>query len=284
MDFRTTKVLLRCVQSQDDRVTINVTLRKFVDTYGSKVGTITGSYFCMTPVQKHAIRSLLVSIGVDPETKPDAWIGLTRTQALKLGNNEKFAQDPVKLRRVAVKSLRPTLPITLNGHSVNLPARCHIEVDYAEVGKMSRHDWIIVVENWESFNAIEVAADKLSFPGQNPLVVWRGDKDSVRSNDMLAMIRGMTQPVAAFVDYDPSGMVIARALPRLAHVVAPPLDVLASMMKEGLPERYMAQIAGCQAVLRENDSCVASVWEVIRLAGRALPQEVFCRMDSRGAL
>ena len=276
MDFRTTKVLLRCVQSQHDRVAVKETLREFVRIYGSRVGTITGSYFCMTPVQKQTIRSLLVSIGVDPETKPDAWSGLTRTEALKLGNNEKFAQEPVKIRRVAVKSLRPTMPITLNGHSVYLPARCHVEVDYAEIGEMSWHDWIIVVENWESFNAIDVAADKLSFPGQNPLVVWRGDKDSVRSNDMLAMIRGMTQPVAAFVDYDPSGMVIARALPRLAHVVAPPLDVLAEMMKNGLTDRYMAQIAGCQAVLWKNDSCVAPVWEVIRLAGRALPQEVFC--------
>lgn len=278
MDFRTTKVLLRCVQSQHDRVTVNEALRMFVRTYGSKVGTITGSYFCMTPEQKQIIRSILVSIGVDPETKPDAWSELTRTEALNLGNNEKFAQGPVKLRRVAVKSLRPTLPITLGGHSVYLPARCHVEVDYAEMDKMSWHDWIIVVENWESFNAIDVAADKLFFPGQNPLVVWRGDKDSVRSNDMLAMIRGMTQPVAAFVDYDPSGMVIARALPRLGHVVAPPLDVLASMMKEGLPDRYMAQIASCQAVLRKNDSCVDPVWEVIRRAARALPQEVFCRL------
>ncbi|OGA31536.1 MAG: hypothetical protein A2W81_03045 [Betaproteobacteria bacterium RIFCSPLOWO2_12_61_14] len=93
---------------------------------------------------------------------------------------------------------------------------------------------------------------------------------------MLAMLHNMKQPVAAFVDYDPSGMVIARSLPRLEMVIAPPLDALAKMMQNGLVERYMVQIAGCRAVLEQIDiACVASVWDVIQLSGRALPQENF---------
>ncbi len=93
---------------------------------------------------------------------------------------------------------------------------------------------------------------------------------------MLAMLRHLKQPVAAFVDYDPSGMVIARSLPRLEVVVAPPHDALKKMMQRGLVERYMEQIAGCQAVLEKMDvACVAAVWDVIRLSGRALPQEIF---------
>jgi len=141
---------------------------------------------------------------------------------------------------------------------------------------MAQHDWIVVVENWECFNDIHLAADSLTFPGQNPLVVWRGDNDSVRADGMLAMLRNLKQPVAAFVDYDPSGMVIARSLPRLEMVVAPPHDALKKMMQSGLVERYMDQIAGCRSVLEQIDvACVTAIWGVIRLSGRALPQEVF---------
>lgn len=278
MEARTIKVLLRCVQSDEGRFRVNTSLHNFIDEYGPRVGSLKGSFVCLSPTQKQAIRAILVSEGVAPDTLPDAWSGVTRTEALALGNNEKFAQGPVRLRRVAIKSLRPSLPIVLNGQPAFLPVRTHVEADYAEIGGMTGHDWIIVVENWECFNDIHVAADRLSFPGQNPLVVWRGDKDTVRSDSMLVMIRNLHQPVAAFVDYDPSGMVIANALPRLEYIVAPPLDELARMMSDGLPNRYMVQIAGCQAVLEQCDkTCVADVWEVIRAAGRALPQEVFSK-------
>lgn len=276
MEARLIKVLLRCVQSDSERFPVNASLDAFVDDYGSRVGERKGKSIYMTPTQKQVIRELLSSQGVSAETSPDAWDGLTRAEALSVGNNEKFTHEPVKRRRVAVKALLPSLPIVLNGQSLLLPARCHVEADYAELGEMASHDWIIVVENWECFNNIHVAADRLIFPGQNPLIVWRGDKDSVRSDSMLAMLRNLKQPVAAFVDYDPSGMVIARSLPRLEIVIAPPLNELAKMMQSGLVERYMDQIAGCRAVLEQMDvTCVAAVWDVIRLSGRALPQEIF---------
>jgi hypothetical protein len=230
----------------------------------------------MTPIQKQVIRKLLTSEGVSAETSPDTWDGLTRAEALSVGNNEKFTHEPVKRRRVAVKALQPSRPLILNGQPLLLPARCHVEVDYAELGDMAQHDWIVVVENWECFNDIHVATASLAFPGQNPLIVWRGDKDNVKADSMLAMLRNLKQPVAAFVDYDPSGMVIARSLPRLEIVVAPPLDKLANMMQSGLIQRYMDQIAGCRAVLEQIDiACVAAVWNVIHCSGRALPQETF---------
>ena len=269
-------MLLRCVQSDKERFTVNASLDAFVREYGPRVGDRKGQSIYMTPTQKQVIRELLFSEGVSADTPPDAWDGLTRAEALSVGHNEKFAQEPVKRRRVAVKALCPSRPLVLNGQSLFLPARCHVEVDYAELGDIAQHDWIVVVENWECFNDIHVAADSLAFPGQNPLIVWRGDKDSVGAGNMHAMLRNLKQPVAAFVDYDPSGMVIARSLPRLEMVVAPPLDVLTKLMQKGLVERYMDQIAGCRAVLEKMDvACVTSVWDVIQLSGRALPQEIF---------
>jgi len=276
MEARLVKVLLRCVQSDSERFTVNMSLDSFVREYGPRVGERKGQSIYMTANQKHVIRELLTSEGVGADTSPEAWNGLTRAEALSVGYNEKFAQEPVKRRRVAIKALRSSVPLVLNGQSLLLPVRSHVEVDYAELGDMAQHDWIVVVENWECFNDIHVAAGNLPFPGQNPLIVWRGDKDSVRVDSMLAMLCNLKQPVAAFVDYDPSGMVIARSLPRLKMVITPPLDTLARMMQNGLIERYQKQIAGCRAVLEQMDvACVADVWDVIRLSGRALPQEIF---------
>ncbi|MBU0620625.1 MAG: hypothetical protein KJ795_02145 [Gammaproteobacteria bacterium] len=279
MEARLVKLLLRCVQSDNERFSMSASLDAFVRDYGPRVGERKGKSIYMTPTQKLVIRELLDSEGVNADTPPDAWDKLTRTEALAVGHNEKFAQGPVRRRRVAIKALRPSLPLFLNGLPLLLPARCHVEVDHAELVDIAHHDWLVVVENWECFNDIHVAADSLAFPGQNPLIIWRGDKDSVRSDSMLAMLHNLKQPVAAFVDYDPSGMVIARSLPRLKMVVAPPLDELAEMMLSGLTERYMSQIAGCSAVLEKVDvACVSAVWDVIRLSGRALPQESFVKI------
>ncbi len=280
MEARLVKVLLRCVQSDSERFSMSASLDAFVRDYGSRVGERKGKSIYMTPTQKQVIRELLASGGVNADTPPDAWDELTRTEALTVGHNEKFAQGPVRRRRVAIKALRPSLPLFLNGQPLHLPARCHVEVDHAELIDITQHDWLVVVENWECFNDIHVAANNLEFPGQNPLILWRGDKDSVRSDSMLAMLRNLKQPVAAFVDYDPSGMVIARSLPRVEMVVAPPLDELTKMMRNGLNERYMSQIAGCRTVLEKMDvACVAAVWNVIQLSGRALPQESFVKTN-----
>jgi len=276
MEARLVKMLLRCVQSDNERFTINASLDAFLREYGPRVGERKGKSIYMTLAQKQVVREILASEGVSAETLPDAWDGLTRAESLTVGNNEKFNYEPVKRRRVAVKALLPSLPLYLNGQPLLLPARSHVEMDYAELGEMASHDWIIVVENWECFNDIHVAAGNLSFPGLNPLVVWRGDKDSVRSDSMLGMLSNLVQPVAAFVDYDPSGMVIARSLPRIKKIIAPPLVELTKMMSKGLAERYMDQIASCQSVLDQSDyACITAVWDVIRISGRALPQETF---------
>lgn len=280
MDARLVRILLRCVQSDTARFPVTSTLASFVNDYGYRVGAIKGKSIYMDSSQKQTIRDILSSDGVAADTSPDAWDGLTRAEALLLGHNEKFANEPVKRRRAVIKPLRPDLPLILNGRELRLPARCHVEVDYDGVGQMKGHDWIVVVENWECFNDIHIAADRLSFPGQNPLIVWRGDKDGVRANDMLAMLRNLSQPVAAFVDYDPSGMVIAKSLPRLSYIVAP-TDLTIRLKEEGLHDRYMVQLPVCQASLNESKiKIITDVWNIICGAARALPQEWFVRLDT----
>lgn len=278
MDVKLAKMLLRYAQSEESSFQINKTIEGFVRSYGD-VGSISRNKVVFSPPQKENIGKLLLSAGIDPNTPPDAWNGLTRSEALSLGNNEKFATSEVMRRRVAIKTLLPTSPLSLAGQKNFLPSRCHVDIDHEEVDGFLDHDLILVVENWESFSDIHLAAQHpdLSFPGENPLVIWRGWKNSVRSS--LELLNKLHQPVFYFGDYDPAGLMIARSLPRLSGFVAPSLARLAELLKkQGLSDRYEGQLSGCFDVLERQDTpCINNIWDVIKRSGRALPQEVFTK-------
>ena len=277
LNLRTVQVLLRCVQSPSYDFPVSVALRSFCERFRD-IGHPSGPRAIrLSDADKTKIRSILLSEGIDPGTAPDAWRDLSRANALKLGNNEKFTVAPVKRRRLAIKALRPTLPLSIFSNPIHLPAGCHIDAD-STAALPSGHDWIVVVENWESFERIHVAAEQLEFPGQNPAVVWRGDASTTRAGDMLDWLSEQSLPVAAFVDYDPEGLIIARSLPRLAHIVAPPLDALRARLQgnEGLRDRFMAQLPHCAPSLDADVHPLATpIWRVLREAGKALPQEHF---------
>lgn len=99
-----------------------------------------------------------------------------------------------------------------------------------------------------------------------------------RADAMLNWLAGLTQPVAAFVDLDPEGLIIARSLPRLQQIVAPPLGVLEERLETGVRDRYLAQIAHCANTLDAmKDDLVQPLWAAIRRVGKAYPQEWFVR-------
>jgi len=275
---RSIQLLLACVQSAQDRFKATATLKTFCDQYPD-IGRREGKSIYLSAMDKEKICAILAADGVDSMTPRDAWQGRTRAEALALANNEKLAGGAVKRHRVAIKALRPTEPIRINQQSLILPPRGHLDLDLQDLGELGGHDWIIVVENWECFNNVHRAASVLAFPGNHPLVVWRGDTSATRADAMLEFVRRVTPPVAAFVDYDPAGLLIAARLPRMAAIVAPPDHELERLLQQrGLPERYLEQLAGCQAALdREADPLIAHLWGILRRAGRALPQEHFVR-------
>lgn len=275
LNLRTVQVLLRCVQSSSCRFHESLALKEFRRDY-EDIGTLSRSHVEFTESDKEKIRAILRSEGIDPETQPDAWRGLSRTAALALGHNEKLTSVPVIRRRVAIKPLMLDSPLYIGAQPLYLPVGCHVDADYLEVD-VSLHDWIVVVENWEAFERIERASEQLSFPGDRPLIVWRGAAGSIRADAMLAWLDSLPQPVAAFVDYDPKGLVIAANLPRLQHVVSPELHALNLMLKRGIEDRYLAQLPTSKTFLDScADSLIQPLWRVISSHGRALPQEIFC--------
>lgn len=242
------------------------------------VGYRQGRFYCMRPADKDTIAQLLRAEGITPDTAHDAWKGSTRADALALGNDEKLALQPVKRRRIAVKALRPGMHLDIGTGPITLLPKCHLDVDYDQVA-LAGHDWLIVVENWEAFDEIHLAAEHLPFPGVAPLVVWRGDASGTRADAMLAWISTLWQPVAAFVDYDPAGLVIASGLPRLETIVAPPLPRLQKLVRaRGLHGRFQEQLPSClQALDAATHREVRSLWAMFRAEGKALPQEIYLR-------
>jgi hypothetical protein len=269
------RALLRVVQTPQERYAASKALARFAADY--RIGRTKGAGLLFSPEDKGQIRDLLRADGIDPHTKPECWDGLSRADSLLLARNEKFSSAPVKRRRVAIKSLADR-PLCLIDQRLVLPPGWHLDVDGATAAGLLRHATALLVENWESFDRIHETTLDLGVAGDNPLVIWRGDRTETRADHALALLLSLDVPVWAFVDFDPAGLIIAASLPRLAGIIAPSPGQLARDLARGLPERYQAQLPAAGAKLDALESGpVRALWEIIRRHGRALPQEYYLR-------
>lgn len=272
MDKLLVKALLRVVQVSEEAFRSTKTLKDFVDEFN--IGWVKGASLIFDQTAKFRISELLEVEGVDPATAPDAWQGLTRAESLALGRNEKWTDSPAKRDRVAIKAL-PGRALRIGQKELVLPNGCHLDADWTSIVKEIHHDSVLVVENWESFNRIEATAQvDFSRAGPNPLVVWRGDKVDSPTNAAMAFLRALERPTWAFVDFDPAGLLIAGGLPNIAGVLAPNHEILLTMLRGGLEDRYRLQLPASEKTLNaSNQPDIAQLWKLIRRIGRALPQE-----------
>jgi len=267
------RALLRVVQTPEQRYASSKTLVGFASDY--RIGRTKGAGLLFTPEDKAQIRELLRADGIDPDTPPDSWDGLSRADSLRLARNEKFSSAPVKRQRVAIKSL-PDKPLCLGEQRLILPPCCHLDVDGPTAAGLLRHETALLVENWEPFNRIHDTTLDLGAAGDHPLVIWRGDPTDTRADHALALLLALDVPVWAFVDFDPAGLIVAASLPRLAGIIAPHKQQLAHDLSRGLPERFQSQLPASSATLDAMEQGpVRALWEIIRRQGRALPQEYY---------
>lgn len=265
------RALLRVVQSPDERFAASRVLAEFSDAY--RVGRTKGAGLLFDVADKARIGELLAAEGIAADASPSTWDGIARAQALRFGPDEKFASTPVKRQRVAIKTL-PGRPLRLAGQVLILPPACHLDAEGPALAGQLAHDSVLLVENWESFDRIHDTGLDLSPAGENPLVLWRGDRSDTRADHAIALLRTLDVPVCAFVDYDPAGLLIAAALPGLAGIIAPPFERLEADLARGLSERYQAQLPMAAATLdASTNEQVRRLWALIRRHGRALPQE-----------
>lgn len=241
------------------------------------IGQPIGASLAFSAADRAAIRQVLLSTqGIDAATTDvGCWNGLSRTASLAHGDNEKMTSAAVRQDRVAIKAL-PGKSLRLDGQRIALPPGANLDLAWQWLAAHCGHASILLVENWEAFEAVHQMTFDLSRAGDNPLVVFRGSP-VYRQDHVVGLLNGLARPVFALVDYDPAGLVIAQSLPHFAGLIAPPLPELAgALMASTNHARYRSQLAQAQAVL--NDAIhpdIVAYWKLLQAHGKALPQEHF---------
>jgi hypothetical protein len=109
---------------------------------------------------------------------------------------------------------------TLNGEALRTPAGTYLVVTPEVAGRVSC-ERLLFVENLETFRQLE-RYDWIDYQGKSVLVIYRGDS-ALSTGEALEVLRARSEPIWAFVDFDPAGLVIANSLPagRLERIVLP---------------------------------------------------------------
>jgi len=163
-------------------------------------------------------RDLLLASGLPVQALgPEA----SRAQAASHGGmSEKSGTRGPHTNSVALKSLGGC---RLDGHELWTPA-CGYLVCTIDDGVRIDADRVLLVENLEVFRNIEQYAWIATAPA-SVLVVFRGDRE-LSAADSTKLLARRSDPVWAFVDFDPAGLGIAAGVPRLERVVLPELPWL----------------------------------------------------------
>ncbi|QTR50911.1 DUF7281 domain-containing protein [Candidatus Thiothrix anitrata] len=275
MEKNLIKRLLQICQSAEARFTRSKGLNQFQQDYN--IGTVMGASLHFSPHDKSQIRALLLNTeSIDADTTdPTQWDGLSRTESLALGSNEKLTHSAVRQQRVAIKHL-PQQALLLGGSRLVLPEGSNLDVNWQTIVQQSQHDTVLVVENWEAFERIHQAQLDFSLAGKNPLVVFRGSP-VYQQDHTIALLEALQRPVFAFVDFDPAGLMLAQSLPCFQDTILPPMTVLESHLQACTNhERYQKQLPQtAQALDSSQHATIAKAWEMLKHYGVALPQERF---------
>lgn len=147
------------------------------------------------------------------------------------GLSEKALSAAPHAGSVAVKCIGRC---TLDASELRTPEGAYLVVS-PETGGRITCDRLLLVENLETFRQLE-RYGWIDYQGLAVMAVYRGDS-VLSTGDSLKLIRARPEPVWAFVDFDPAGLVIANSLPaeRLERIVLPGLRWLrqAAMTSRG---------------------------------------------------
>lgn len=271
--------LLTIYHSEDMRFSQSKSLLAFCQEYN--LGRLDRKSLYFSVKDKQDIAALLRYEGIEASTTDaDSFKNKTRADTTQQANNEKLNNASARLHRVAIKTFY-NKPLSWQHQAANfLPLQAHLEINYQKTAHLLAHQTVIVVENWENFNQIDDMALDFSDAGDNPLIVWRGEKEGVRADNALALLKIIQKPVWACVDYDPSGLIIAQSLPYFAGMIKPDLAELREIFSnnKGLYSRYLKQLNQSQLSLdTATHPDIVQLWQIIREFGKALPQEFFIK-------
>lgn len=155
--------------------------------------------------------------------------GMSRGERLAVTPLEKAGGEVIKRNRVSIKALAGQ-PLILGGECLKLPAESHLDVDWTKVADKIGHNCVLLVENYENFNRIHETTFVLPDSYICPLVLYRGDPNESRFDNVLKLLSQIDLPVLAFMDADPAGIYMASKLPGLVGMVLPSIEELESLL------------------------------------------------------
>lgn len=237
LDQKLAEAMQRILSRQDERFTLTAILQRLVE---DGIGTKRGKSVYFNERDRQAMCEWLEAKGFS--TEPVDMTGMSRAERLEVTPHEKAGGEAVKRNRISIKALGGQA-LVIGGQPINLPEESHLDVDWTKIVSQIGHRCIMVVENYENFNRIHQTSFKFPVEYRSPLVVYRGDPNESRINNVLAFLGNAKLPVLAFVDADPAGVVIAVSLPWL---VLPTLNQQLSSPQIGRRDLFQDQYPSVQ--------------------------------------
>ncbi|MEZ8851797.1 hypothetical protein AB6E22_11990 [Vibrio cyclitrophicus] len=179
----------------------SVALSGVFDTFHRdfSVGSARGEHLQLTPRDIRQIRKVIKEqSGFDLLTDP---IPNSRTDMAQFFPNEKLSSSPVKDKVIKVYGILST---NINGKSYDLQEGMNIEVALSHLTSIE-HSQVVIVENYEAFSKFRLVQTDI---GPNPLIVYRGDKDTGVISKEIALAFPDVELIAWF-DTDPKGISLA---------------------------------------------------------------------------
>jgi hypothetical protein len=269
MSFSATQIqfLQRLVSERPTHRRAGEVSRFFCEHYS--LGTVVGRNIEYRDSHLQAAKSLLRSHDLPVEgMSPSA----SRADVAMFGGlSEKSLSAAPHAKSVAVKFFGAC---KASGQLLGTPAGSYMVVAPALAASVIC-DRLMLVENLETFRRLEDYA-WLDFRGMSVMAVFRGDP-GLAIGDALDVLRGRTEPIWAFVDFDPAGLVIANSLPvdRLERIMLPSLQWLKQAADTARGRQLFAdQVDRCSPTLDQSTHPeIAAWWRAMRSWQSAVIQE-----------
>jgi len=213
-------------------------------------GLVFGGKYRIDSEQRAMLRDWLSSEhGVDWKKGVKALSG-TRTDVSKHAINGKLSGHKIQRNWVKIKPLTPENDcIVLNGQTLKLQKRMHIEIDLTDI-KTLEIGCILMVENLETFTDICDIQINSPLP-ENTAVVYRGDPQTTGSIKLLKkLMKSETNITSVWCgDFDPAGIEIALSS-KCNHFLLPVLNELDNI--QGDKEDFSRQHRQLTHLLSKN--------------------------------
>jgi len=276
MSFSAVQVtyLQRLVSERPERRRAGDAARFFCDHYS--LGTAVGSQVEYRADHYEAAERLLRAHDL-----PVAFLGADATRADSAafgGMSEKSLSVAPHSNSVAVKCLGRC---TLDGHELYAPQGSYLVLTTEQALRVTCQR-LLVVENLETFRALEAYA-WIDRRGLDVLAIYSGDM-GLPNKDAAEVVKGRTEPIWGFFDFDPAGLVMANSVPpvRLERVILPSQAWLrrASNTARGR-QLFDSQLAAFGRSLdRAVHPEVIALWHLMKSLRSAVTQERMLSADA----